>query len=86
MEFDRVGEWEIFSGHMKDQYLKVPHEKYGEQEDGTPDFMHWTTYRICVWNILKYAFRMWNKRTKGRELEKIAHYAQIAWTLDRRSK
>ena len=36
---------------------------------------------ICVWYILKYPLRIWNNRMKGYDLEKIAHYVELAWTM-----
>jgi len=36
---------------------------------------------ICVWHILEYSLRIWNNRIKEHDLEKIAHYAELAWTL-----
>lgn len=37
--------------------------------------------KICVWNILRYSLRMWNGKGKEHDLEKVAHYAELAWTL-----
>ena len=36
---------------------------------------------VCVWNILKYSLRIWNGKMKEYDLEKVAHYAELAWTL-----
>jgi len=36
---------------------------------------------ICVWHILKYSLRMWNNKGKAHDLEKMAHYAEMAWTM-----
>jgi len=34
---------------------------------------------ICVWHILKYSLRIWNNKGKDKDIEKIAHYACLAW-------
>ncbi len=50
--------------------------------DRPPHLMSITKdWRICVWNILRYATRLWNGHAKDHDLEKIAHYAELAWTL-----
>ncbi len=85
MEFDRKKDWKDFSEYMEEVYLQRTVKKYGKKEDA-PDFLHWTPVIVCIWNILKYAFRLWNNEGKGRELEKIAHYAQIAWTKEANKK
>jgi hypothetical protein len=36
---------------------------------------------IPIFNILKYALRIWNNAMKPHDLEKISHYAEIAWTI-----
>jgi len=36
---------------------------------------------ICVWNILRYSLRIWNGKQKNHDIEKIAHYAEPAWTM-----
>ena len=36
---------------------------------------------ICVWNILRYSLRTWNGKQKAHDIEKIALYAELAWTL-----
>ena len=35
----------------------------------------------CVWNILKYALRMWNGHEKPNDVYKITHYSQLCYTL-----
>jgi hypothetical protein len=40
-----------------------------------------TRPEVCVWNILRYSLRNWNGKGKEHDLEKIAHYAELAWTL-----
>ena len=34
-----------------------------------------------MWHILKYSLRIWNNSMKEHDLEKIAHYAELAWTM-----
>lgn len=80
MDYDRVKEWKAFSDYMSNEYLGRTIEKYGKQN--APDLMIVTPELVCIWNIVKYAFRLWNDRGKGREFEKIAHYSQIAWTMN----
>ena len=36
---------------------------------------------ICGWCILKYSLRIWNGKQKTYDIEKIAHYAELAWTM-----
>ena len=36
---------------------------------------------ICVWNILRYSLRIWNGKQKTHDTGKIAHYAELAWTM-----
>ena len=36
---------------------------------------------IFVWNILQYSLRIWNGKQKNHDIEKIAHYAELAWTM-----
>jgi len=36
---------------------------------------------ICVWHILNYSLGIWNNRGKEYGLEKIAHYADLAWAM-----
>lgn len=40
-----------------------------------------TNSEVCVWNILRYCLRNWNGKGKEHHLEKIAHYAELAWTM-----
>ena len=78
-EFDRLKDWYAFHGHM-DVYLEAPIKKYGAEQQMN-DFLHYTDLRTMFWNILKYALRLWLGHGKEHDLEKIAHYAQMAWTL-----
>ena len=73
---DRKGNWEVFTKHMV-EYLEKPIKKYGQEMD----LMTVTPKEICIWNILKYAFRLWYGHGKEYDYEKITHYAQMAWTM-----
>jgi len=37
---------------------------------------------VCVWKILQRSLRNWNGKGKEHDLEKIAHYAELAWTME----
>ena len=82
--FDRVGDWEKFSLQMT-KYLQRPVKKYSGQQQFN-DLLHYTGLRVMLWNILKYASRLWLGSGKINDLEKIAHYAQMAWTLKEQKK
>ena len=56
-------------------------EKYGIDHKAGLDLMSFTRPMICIWNIMRYALRIWNGKMKKRDIEKIAHYAELAWTL-----
>jgi hypothetical protein len=60
-------------------------EKYGvknSDELGSFDLISITRNPlICVWNILRYSLRIWNGKQKAHDIEKIAHYAELAWTM-----
>jgi hypothetical protein len=68
--------WEEFSRHMVNTYLPRTAEKYGA---GGMDLAPVTSQETRLWCILKYALRMMQGRGKQHDLEKIAHYAQMAW-------
>jgi len=40
-----------------------------------------TQPEVCAKKILRYAVRNWNGKGKEFDLEKIAHYAEMAWTM-----
>jgi len=57
-------------------------DKYGIDDSGGFDLMAITPSPIDrVWHILKYSLRIWNNWMKEHDLEKIAHYAELAWTM-----
>lgn len=75
---DRVAEWKEFSHRMED-YIETTVEEY--TKDGI-DLMALTgSPIICIWNIIKCAWRIWNNNMKLNDLEEIAHYAAMAWKL-----
>jgi len=80
MKIDRVGDWDEWSKIMQNYIESFTVSKYGQNENSV-DLMYFTEPRVCVWNILKYAFRLWNGRGKINDLHKICHYAQMAYTL-----
>ena len=79
MKTDRVKDWDEWSQKMHDYIDNFTTKKYGKS-DGF-DLMSVTEPRICIWNILKYAIRLWNGKGKIHDLHKICHYAQMAVTL-----
>ena len=86
MPVDRVQNWKRFSEHMEEYIRERTVEKYGfgdagEGEKGAVDLMTITRPDVCIWNILRYALRNWKGKGKEHDLEKIAHYAELAWTI-----
>jgi hypothetical protein len=83
MTNDRVENWRRFSRHMEEYIQERTVLKYTMDESGACDLISITQdSRICVWNILKYALRLWNGHAKDHDLAKICHYAEMAWTLN----
>lgn len=76
---DRVGDWDKFAQEMHDYIGGFTVAKYGGKQTGF-DLMSVTEPRVAVWNVLKYALRLWFGRGKRHDIYKIAHYSQIAWT------
>jgi len=81
MKLDRVENWKIFSQHMEKYIKECTVEKYSMEKSGGFDLMSITKPIVCIWNILRYSMRIWNGKMKGHDIEKIAHYAELAWTL-----
>jgi len=85
MEIDRVENWKKFSEHMEKYIQEQTVEKYGfeksDSESGAFDLMSITKPLVCIWNCLKYSLRIWNGKMKEHDIEKIAHYAELAWTM-----
>ena len=85
MENDRVENWKKFAEHMEKYIQEQTVEKYGieksDPESKVIDLMSITKPIVCIWNILRYSLRIWNGKSKVHDLEKIAHYAELAWTM-----
>ena len=83
MDIDRVEEWKKIAQHMENYIKEQTLAKYGVENSGNSvDLMAITQDpRICVWNVLRYSLRMWNGKMKQHDLEKVAHYAELAWTF-----
>ena len=82
MENDRVENWKRFSEHMEKYIAEQTIAKYKMDEGKGFDLMSISKPEICVWNILRYALRMWNGKMKPHDLEKVAHYAEMGWTMN----
>ena len=82
---DRVENWKKFAEHMEKYIKDRTVEKYGVKNSGeTSNFDLISITRnplICVWNILRYSLRIWNGKEKTHDIEKIAHYAELSWTM-----
>ena len=81
---DRVENWKRFSEHMEKYIRDQTVEKYGIQDSDSGGFDLMSITRnplIPAWLILKYSLRIWNGKMKQHDLEKIAHYAELAWTM-----
>jgi hypothetical protein len=82
MDLDRVENWKRFSKHMEEYIRERTIKKYEIDTTGGFDLMSITRNPIiCVWHILKYSLRMWNNKGKDHDLEKMAHYAEMAWSM-----
>jgi len=82
MDIDRVENWKRFSGHMENYIRERTVKKYEVDTTGGFDLISITRSPIiCVWHILKYSLRMWNTKGKAHDLEKMAHYAEMAWSM-----
>jgi hypothetical protein len=78
-EKDRVSEWDDWAQIMHDYVNDTTQPKY-KTKSGF-DLISITDPKTCIWNILKYAFRIYNGRGKINDLKKICHYAQIAYVV-----
>jgi hypothetical protein len=82
MDVDRVENWKRFSEHMENYIRERTVKKYEVDTTAGFDLMSITRSPIiCVWHILKYSLRTWNNKGKAHDLEKMAHYAEMAWTM-----
>ena len=82
---DRVENLKKFAEYMEKYIQERTVEKYGVKNSGEAagfDLISITRNPlICIWNILRYSLWIWNGKQKDHELEKIAHYAESAWTM-----
>jgi len=74
----RVEEWKEFSKKVEDYITSVTVDKYGTS--GSDLVSITDSPRIWIWNILRYALRVWRRNGKLNDIFKIVHYAQIAYT------
>ncbi len=87
MSVDRVENWRNFSRHIEKYISSRTVEKYTVEGSEGCDLMSMTNdWRICIWNILRYATRLWNGHAKDHDLEKIAHYSEIAWAIEQENQ
>jgi hypothetical protein len=78
----RVENWTRFSEHMEEYIRERTVKKYSVTGPHGCDLISMTNdWKVCVWNILKYALRLWNGHAKDHDFEKMAHYCEMAWTL-----
>jgi len=77
---DRIAEWNKFAQHMEEYIRERTLQKYSMNNGNGVDMMTMTDSEICIWNILKYALRLHNGKSKEHDLEKVAHYACLAWS------
>lgn len=80
---DKIAEWREFSKHMEKYIVERTMQKY---ESGGFDLLDFTDVKTCFWNILRYAIRNWNGEGKEHDIEKIAHYDQVAWTKQNKDR
>jgi len=78
---DRAGDWKKFSDHMAKYIERETVGKYQTSAPGVDLVAITNSPLVCAWNILKYGLRVWNGRDKPHDLEKIAHYASMAWSM-----
>jgi len=82
---DRVKNWKRFAEHMEAYIRDRTVEKYSVKNSGEAfgfDLMSITRNPlIFVWNILRYSLRIWDGKQKTHDIEKIAHYAELVWTI-----
>lgn len=81
-KIDRVSDWDEWSKIMRNYIQEKTVSKYG-QDQLSFDLMVITEPRICIWNIFKYALRLWLNSGKVNDLHKICHYSQMAYTLSK---
>lgn len=77
---DRVAEWRRFARHVEDYIRKRTLQKYSMNDANGVDLMTITEPEVCLWNILKYALRLHNGKSKENDLLKVAHYVCLAYS------
>jgi hypothetical protein len=79
----RVLEWREFSKYMESYIAEHTLDKYGFPSQ--VDLMEISKILpvVNIWNVLKYALRIWNCHGKEFDVEKAGHYIQRYWTLTR---
>ena len=84
MPVNRVDDWKKFSRHMEEYIREETIDKYAsDDQEGTDLMSIIQNPMVCIFCILKYALRIWRNRMKEHDLEKIAHYAEIAFNLSK---
>jgi len=84
MAINRLENWRKFAAHMERYIKENTIEKYTSRSNNDIDLMSISNSPIiCVWNILKYTMRVWNGKMKPHDIEKIVHYAEMAWTISK---
>ena len=76
---DRVKDWDEFANYMHRYIEDKTVSKYGKKTG--IDLISVTNPDKCVWNLMKYVFRLYNGQGKRYDLEKIIHYAQMSVIL-----
>lgn len=74
--------WKEYSRHMESYISERTVGKYSIDGGKQMDMMSVSDKRICVWNVMKDALRGMNGNGKENDLQKMAHYAQLAWNMD----
>ncbi len=77
----RTLEWREFSKHMEEYIQNHTLDKYGFPSHIDLMEISKTLPMVNVWNVLKYALRIWNCHGKEFDVEKAGHYIQRFWTL-----
>ena len=84
MAIDRIETWRKFAAHMEKYIRDNTITKYTAKGNNDIDLMSISASPIvCIWNVLKYTMRIWNGRMKPHDIEKIVHYAEMAWTISK---
>lgn len=80
MSRTKLEELEFWNGLMREYISNITDPKYNVVDDmDILDVME--DPRICIWSIIKYAWRIWKYKGKTNDLFKISHYAMRAYYL-----